>query len=67
MLVLKPQMRKTESVEPMLEIRMQVVTWKRSTRWPMITQPMVDVTLKRMRGRAERLAEAPSWRANDGR
>jgi hypothetical protein len=59
----KPHNRNTESVEPMVEMRMQVVTWQRSTRLPMAMQPKTDAMLNMMIVRAEMELLAPSCAA----
>jgi hypothetical protein len=51
--VLKPQIRKTESIAPIVEMRMAVVTCVRSTMLPILMDPMTAAILMRMIGRAE--------------
>ena len=51
--VLKPQIKNTESIAPMVEMRMAVVTCVRSTILPMLMDPMTAAIFMRMMGRAE--------------
>lgn len=66
-LVEKPQSRKTESVEPMVDTRMQVVMCHRSTIPPIATQPNTAATLIRMSVSAATLFDAPIDLAYVGR
>ena len=63
----KPQRRNTESVDPSVETRMQVVMCQRSVIQPMITQPKTVAMLIRISVRAETLFDAPRLFAYVGR
>lgn len=55
----KPQIRKTASVDPTVDMRMQTVTSSLSMKAPIHTQPTTEATLKRMTVSAWRLLDAP--------
>jgi hypothetical protein len=63
----KPQSRKTPSVDPIADTRMQCTTWYLSVAAPMHRQPTKAAALTSMRGTVLSIALAPSVRANVGR
>lgn len=59
----RPQTMNTESVVPIVDIRMQVVTCQWSTIEPMATHPKTEAILKRITVSALSVPEAPMLRA----
>ena len=57
--VLKPQIKKMESIAPIVEMRMAVVTCTRSTIVPIVTEPITAATLMRITGSVDIVLSKP--------
>ena len=65
--MLRPQKRKMERVAPMVDMRITVVTWRRSHRMPMTIVETTPDALRSARSRVPIAGERPREEAKVGR